>query len=265
MKKILVMLIIVIVLSISISTSVFSKNFCTITTATSTGNFYAAGIALAQLFDEKLGQILDTKFSAISSSGSVENLDLLKKKEAEIAFMQNNIVLWSHKGLRIYKGKEFKKIRMILPLFDSTYHILVKNNINSISDLKGKTFVVGRAGSGTETSSKAIFAAFGITYDDFKQEYLGHGEAADALKNGLVDGILVTASYPSAAVAQIMISPSRGYKFLNLSDGEVAKINKAEPWIMPFTIPANTYMHQAEPIQALRHSSFLVTTDDLSE
>ncbi len=263
MKKILVILMILIILSFNIS--IFAKEFYTITTATSTGNFYAAGIALAQLCNEKFGRDQDMDFSAISSSGSVENLDLLRNKEAEIAFMQNNIVLWSSKGIRKYEGNKFEKIRMILPLFDSTYHLLVKNDINSLSEIKGRTFVVGRAGSGTETSSKAIFAALGITYDDFKQEYLGHGEATDALRNGLVDGILVTASYPASAIADIMISPSRGYKFLSLSDEEISKINEAEPWIMPLTIPANTYMNQPEPIMALRHSAFLVATDDLTD
>lgn len=265
MKRLIIILILITVILLSINALAFSKEFYTITTATSTGDFYASGIALAQVFNEKFGKELDMDFSAMSSSGSAENLDLLMRKEAELALMQNNIVLWAYEGIRKYEGNKFDKIRMVLPLFDSTYHFLVKNDINSLSEIRGRRFVVGRAGSGTETSSKAIFEALGITYDDFEQEYLGHGEAANALRNGLVDGVLITASYPAAAVAEIMFAPKRGFKILSISDEEVAKINKAEPWIMPLTIPANTYTNQPEPIKALRHSAFLVTTDEVSE
>lgn len=265
MKKLLTILILVTTILLSISALAFSNDFYTITTATATGDFYASGIALAQLFNEKFGKELDMDFSAMSSSGSAENLDLLMKKEAELALMQNNIVLWAYEGSRKYEGNKFEKIRMILPLFDATYHFLVKNDINSLSEIKGKTFVVGRAGSGTETSAKAVFEALGITYDDFKQEFVGAGEAADAIRNGLVDGLLITGSYPDSAVSDVMVALQRRFKILSLSDEEVQKINKAEPWIMPLTIPANTYADQPEPINTLRHSTFLTTTDELSD
>jgi len=39
------------------------------------------------LWSEQLGKKLDIKFSVQSSTGSVENADILRKKEAEIAFM----------------------------------------------------------------------------------------------------------------------------------------------------------------------------------
>lgn len=265
MKKLLIALILVTLISLFISTSAFSKEFITLTTATSGGGFYAAGIALAQLWNEKLGEDLNLDFSAISSSGSVENADLLMKKEAEIAFMQNNIVLWAYQGIKKYEGYKFDKLRTLIPVWEASYFFLVEKDINSLSDIKGRRFCVGRAGSGTETSTKAMLNALGITYDDFEQEYLGHAEAGNALRNGLIDGFYMGAGYNNPVITELMIAPIRGYKFLSLTDEQVATINKVEPWLLPHTVPANSFPNQPEALTSLKHQSFLLTTDDLPE
>ena len=130
MKKLLITLILVILVLISFSASAFSKEFITIATATSGGGFYAAGIALSQLWNEKLGEDQNIDFSAISSSGSVENADLLMQKESEIAFMQNNIVLWAYQGIKKYEGYKFDKLRTLVPVWEALYFFLVKKDIN---------------------------------------------------------------------------------------------------------------------------------------
>lgn len=247
------------------STSVFGKEFITITTATTGGSFYPSGVALAQLFTEQLGDKLDLNFSAQSSAGSVENIDILKKKEAEIAYLQNNVILWAYEGNHQFEGNPYSTLRTLLPMFSSQYHFFVSKEINNLRDLRNKKFVVGRPGSGTETSSKLVMEALGITYDDFQPEFLGQTEAADGLRNGLVDAINMVGGSPIAAVSDLMATPVKRFKFLSLSDEEISVINKAEPWMLPMTIPAGTYLNQPDDIKTLGHAVFLSTTVDMSE
>lgn len=247
------------------SASAFGKEFITITTATTGGSFYPSGVALAQLFNEQLGDKLDISFSAQSSAGSVENIDILKKKEAEIAYLQNNVILWAYEGNHQFEGNPYNTLRTLLPMFSSQYHFFVSEEINNLQDLRNKKFVVGRPGSGTETSSKLVMEALGITYDDFQPEFLGQTEAADGLRNGLVNAINMVGGSPIAAVSDLMATPVKRFKFLSLSDEEISVINKAEPWMLPMTIPAGTYLNQPDDIKTLGHAVFLSTTADMPE
>lgn len=199
------------------------------------------------MWNEQLSKKLDIKFSAQSSAGSVENADILRKKEAEIAFMQNNVVLWSYFGTHMFKDKPNKNFRLLQPFVPNAYHFVVANNINPLLDIKGKRFVVGRTGSGTANTSQALFDALGISYDEFIPEFLGQSEGLDAVRNGVVDGVLAIGGYPVPAIADVIAAPKRGYKFLSLSNVERKIINKVENWILPNEIPANTYLNQLEP------------------
>jgi len=243
----------------------FATEFYTITTATTGGSYYPAGVAITQLWNEQLGKKLDIKFSAQSSAGSVENADILRKKEAEIAIMQNNVVLWSYFGTHIFKDKPNKNFRLLQPFVPNAYHFIVANNINSLLDIKGKRFVVGRAGSGSATASQAVLEALGISYDEFKPESLGQGEGLNAVRNGVVDGILALGGYPVPAIADVMAAPKRSYKILNLTDVERKIINKVENWILPTEIPANTYLNQPEPIKTLQHVALFIVTEEMPE
>ena len=245
--------------------SAFATEFYTITTATTGGSFYPAGVAISQLWYEKLGEKLDIKFSTQSSAGSVENADILRKKEAEIAIMQNNVVLWAYFGTHMFEGKPNKNFRLLQPFVPNEYHIMVDKNVNSLLDIKGKKFVVGRAGSGNVTVSEAVLAAIGLSFDDVRPEYLGQQEGLNALRNGVVDAVMAMGGYPVPSISDMMATPIRSFKVLNLSDEERNIIHQKEPWMLITEIPANTYMNQPEPIKTLQHVALFIVTEEMPE
>ena len=256
---------IVLVFFMFLTCSAFATEFYTVTTATTGGSYYPAGVAISQLWYEKLGEKLDIKFSAQSSAGSVENADILRKKEAEIALMQNNVVLWAYFGTHMFEGKPNKNFRLLQPFVPNAYHFMVDKKINSLLDIKGKRFVVGRAGSGTLTVSEAVLAAIGLSFDDFRPEYLGQQEGLNALRNGVVDVVLAMGGYPVPSISDMMATPIRSFKMLNLSDEEQNIIHQKEPWILITEIPANTYMNQPEPIKTLQHVALFIVTEEMPE
>jgi TRAP transporter TAXI family solute receptor len=240
------------------------RKFYSIATATTGGTFYPTGVALAQLYSEKLGS-KGIKFSAQTSAGSVENVDLMRKDEAQITYLQSNVAIWAYEGSHMFQGKAYKDVRMLFPMFASQYHIIVRGDIKSIRDIRGKRFVVGRPGSGTDTSSKAVLEAFGITYNDIKADYIGQAEAINALKNRQVDGALLVGGFPISAVADLMASPGIDSRILPLTNEELQTIHKKHPWIYPAKVPAGTYMGQKSDIPTASHAVFLMSRNDLPE
>lgn len=238
--------------------------FVNIATATTGGTFYPAGIAMAQLYNEKLGG-KGIKASAQTSAGSVENIDLLRKKETELAIIQNNVALWAYEGNHQFAGKAYKDLRLLFPLFPSHYHLMVREGagIGRIADLKGKRFVVGRPGSGTENAAKLVLEVFGVTYKDFTAEFLGQAEAIDALKNRRVDGAMILGGIPIGAVGEAMAVPRSVARILSLSREEIDRLNKAHPWMVPVTIPRGTYSNQPADMQTVAHVVFLMGRSDL--
>lgn len=113
-----------------------------------------------------------------------------------------------------------------------------KKNIQSIEDLKGKSFVFGAAGSATEVESKLVFKAHGIEEGDIKGSYVGFTEATDLMRNGQVDGVNIFSGVPSAATTELISTLDT--KVLNLSEDAIKELVENYPWNFKYVIEANT-------------------------
>ena len=138
-----------------------------IATATTGGVYYPLGNAMAQLFNQK---ITGVKVSAGATAGTPQNILLMQKKEAEVAFAQNGVAYYAFNGLEMFKDKPTKFLRGITNLYPNVMHIVVAadSKINSIKDFAGKKFVVGAIGSATEINSREILGLYGLDYKDKK-------------------------------------------------------------------------------------------------
>ena len=111
------------------------------TTGTTTGVFYSLGGGLATLWTKEMGK----RVASQASNGSVENLKLMSKGEANIGFTTVNIAYEAYNGEGAFKDKPYDDVRILANLYPNVSHIVVmnKNSIQSIEDLKGKSFVFG--------------------------------------------------------------------------------------------------------------------------
>lgn len=234
-----------------------------IATATTGGAYYPAGIAAAQLWTEKSG--LQT--SASTSAGSVENIDLLTKGEANIVCIQADILQAAYAGEGTFKDKVHKELRILAPILSQHYNIVVRkgSDIQKISDWKGKRVVIGRAGSGTAVTHQRVLETFGIALADIKASYLGQGEAIDAIRNGLMDATIAVGAVPLSAVADAVASSGTNAEIYSLTDEEVKALGERNWWMVPMPIPAGTYPNQDKEIKAIGHNGFFVVRDDFPE
>ncbi len=235
-----------------------------IATATTGGVYYPMGNAMAQIISKNIPNV---KASAQATAGTPQNVLLMQKKEAEIAFAQNGVAYYAYQGKAMFDGKPVKMLRGITHLYPNVMHIVVRadSDIKSVKDFAGKKFVPGAVGSATEINSKEILGLYGLDYKDKKNvkvDYLGYSEAAEALKDGRVDGILIAGGLPTAAVLDAASSVK--IRLLSIEPDMMQKLTKEMPWYYEIKIPKGTYIGQTEDVTTVAVANILICREDLS-
>lgn len=240
------------------SVSAATKNLA-LATASTGGSFYPTGVLIAQVWSEKLAGV---KVTANPTKGSVQNCDLLRRGQTDIAFQQNNIAGQCYRGKGRFK-KAQKGNRLLAVMFPSHYHILVRKGvgIKSIKDIRGKRFIPGRKRSGNISVTKAIFGVMGFGYKDFKTDYLGQREAVEAVRDGKVDGTFVIGGAPVGSLVEALTIAGNRVELLPFSGSEMKAVNKAHPWMVIGTVRPGLYKGWDKPVKTLMHSVFLVTKE----
>lgn len=238
-----------------------------LTTATTGGTYYPVGVAIATL----IGKKTPLKMNAIDSAGSAENIQLLKNNEADLAILQSlfSEMAWSGKGQ--YQGQPEQEFRSITMLWPNVEHFIVRSesvetgNIEDLENYKGKTFSIGKRGSGTETSGKTILQELGFNVEsDFRPEHMGYSESAEAMQNGRIEAMNIPAGPPASAVSQTYASMGADkIAVLEFTSEQLKKINATFPVWQPYTIEAGIYPNQQQPIQTIAQLNLLAVRPDL--
>ncbi|NMA01204.1 MAG: TAXI family TRAP transporter solute-binding subunit [Clostridia bacterium] len=232
-------------------------------TAGTTGTIYTLGSAMANLWNNKVDLV---QVTAQASNGGVHNLNLLKEGEAQISFANTSIVYESFHGLGTFEGRKNENVRIIAGLYYNPSQIVVREatGIESLADLKGKRFVPGAPGSTPEVETKIHLMEYGLKYpEDIQPTFVGFTEAIDLMRNNQVDGAMIIAGIPTAAVTE-MISTARG-KLIGVDEDIIASLQEKYPWYASFTIPAGTYENQTEDITTTAVKLALITDASLDE
>ena len=226
-------------------------------TAATTGALYPLGAGIANLWNTKL----DTVNARVqASNGGIQNLNLLKSKDAQVSFAVSSITYEALHGMRGFKDREYKDVRILAGLYYNPNQVVARAeaNVNSLADFKGKRFAPGAAGGTTEVESRVHFTAAGLEYPgDIKAQFTGFTESIDLMRNKQLDGAWIMAGMPTAAVTEMCATA--GGKLVPVSDEVIAKLQAEYPWYSKFTIPAGTYDKQTEDVQTTAVKMLLLT------
>ncbi len=144
--------------------------------------------------------------SAVSSRGSVDNVNAIMSGLRDSGFAQSDVAYWAYTGTGTMEGEEpATDLRTIAALFEEHIHLvaLADSGINAVADLKGKRVSLDEPGSGTYVDANLILEANGLSQDDIEPEQLKGAAATEALRNGKVDAIFVVAGYPTGAIVEL--------------------------------------------------------------
>lgn len=232
-------------------------------TAGTTGTIYPLGASMANIWNNNVDGV---RVTAQASNGGVDNLNMLSKGEAQLSFATAGIVWEAYNGENTFDGRKYEDVRVIAGLYYNPNQIVVREDsgIESIADIKGKSFVPGAVGSTPEVESSIILPEYGINYpDDIKETYVGFTEAIDLMRNKQVDGAIIQAGIPTAAVTEM--TSTAGGKLIGIEEEVRKSLKEQYPWYAEVTIPAGTYDNQTEDIDTLGIKMLLITDASLPE
>lgn len=149
--------------------------------------------------------------SAVSSRGSVDNVNAIMSGLRNSGFAQSDVAYWAYTGTGTMEGKEpAKDLRTIAALFEEHIHLvaMADSGINSVADLKGKRVSLDEPGSGTYVDANLILEANGLSLDMVTAEALKGNAASEALRNGKIDAFFVVAGYPTGSLVELASAAS---------------------------------------------------------
>ena len=162
-----------------------------------------------------------------------------------------------------YFDKEYKGYSAIAGLYTEAIQVAVPkdSDINSISDLYGKSVSLGEKESGVLQNSKQILSAYGLNESMVDAKYLSYTDAAKAMKNENLDAFFCTAGTPTRAITEI----SDDIKLIPIDGTAAYRLTEQYNGYVKHTIKANTYDGQTEDIETLGVKMVLIASDKMSD
>lgn len=180
--------------------------------------------------------------SAVSSRGSVDNVNAINSGLRNSGFAQSDVAYWAFTGTGTMEGKEpATDLRTIAALFEEHIHLvaLADSGIDSVADLKGKRVSLDEPGSGTYVDANLILEASGLGLDDVTAEALKGGAASEALRNGKIDAFFVVAGYPTGSLVEL--ASAADIKLVPISGEGAEALTDKYGFFASSEIPAGTY------------------------
>lgn len=234
------------------------------TTAGTSGTFYAVGAAIAQNLNNNMEGVNITNQA---SGGSVENIRLLVRDEVHFAIVGGDSAVGAYNGTHEFEGDSKKdKIRGVLNMYSQPLSLVVleDSGIESFSDLKGKRVAVGAPGSGSELKSREVLEVLGLPYDEgVKQQYLSFADAVEGMKDNQIDAAFIWAGVPAPAVQEL--GSARDIKLIHFTKEEVDKISESNPSIFGHIVKGGSYKQEPEDFLTLAINTQIVTRADIPD
>jgi uncharacterized protein len=140
------------------------------------------------------------------TAGSLENLDLLRRGAADVAFVQGGTV-------RTEDGEE---LEALAALFLEPFWVFCRTEkeLDDLTQLAGMRIAAGGAGSGTRSLLLRFLHELGMTADDFELMELNDAEALAAMRTGAADAAVFVLA-PDAPLIGEMLAVS-GVRLMSL-------------------------------------------------
>ncbi len=227
-------------------------NFFTIGTGGTAYTYYPVGGVIANAISRPPGSracdsggscgVEGLIASAVSSRGSVDNVNAIISGLRNSGFAQSDVAYWAYTGTGTMEGKEpATDLRTIAALFEEHIHLvaLADSGINSVTDLKGKRVSLDEPGSGTYVDANLILEANGLTASDITAEALKGGAASEALRNGKIDAFFVVAGYPTGSLVEL--ASAADIKLVPIDGDAAATLVEEYGFFASSDIPEGTY------------------------
>ncbi len=246
-------------LGVPACSSRFASVRLTLATGGTQGVYYNLGNSLADAWQAQLG--LDARPVVLSTAGSVDNLERLASRTADVVFSQVDTA--ADQPVRT-AADDPASPRALARIYDDVVHVVVpaSSAATTLPDLRGARVSVGAPDSGVRVIAERLVAVAGLSpASDFQALQLGINDSVDAMASGEIDAFFWVGGLPTRGVTAL--SEQLPIRLLNLED-LVTPVRAAYPVYAAGTVPAQTY-GIPDPITTLLVRNFLVVRADMPD
>ena len=229
-------------------------------TGNDSGVYFSYGQTLSKVMLEEPG----LKITPHITEGSLENIEGIRSGEFDLAVVQSDVMTYAWQGRRSQEQMgRVDSFRVLAGLYGEAVQLITMDPaIEEVEDLRGRTVCVGEKGSGVYFNAFDLIDAAGLTMSDINPVYQSFTESMEAMKNLEIDAAFIVAGTPTPAVTELFRDTPA---FLVPIDPVTSnRLMKSCPFYTEWTIPANTYLAQEEPIKTVGVTATLVASADVS-
>ena len=220
-------------------------------TATPGGGFPLYGDAFAEMIN---AQEPTLRVQTRNTRGSTENVPLLEAGKLDLALVAGEVASAA-------LAKSGTPLRIVAAMYSSPGMLIVKGDspYRSISDLRGRTVVMGTQASGVTALGRTVLQSLDIEVKPIFLEKAADGPPM--LMDGRADALWgAGVGWPAfAALAK------QGGRFIVPSADEIRIILAKNPALQPNTLPAKSYAGQDQPLASVGSWSYVLAHQKLPE
>ncbi len=179
---------------------------------------------------------------AQATSGSVENIALLRSGAVDAALAQADLAFWAHSGSGPFADRPpFLALRTLGTLYLEAVHAVVRADLDveTLADFKGLRVSLGEEGSGTLVDARILLAAHGVGEDEVQAAYLKPATAADRMVRGELDAFFIVGGHPVGAVTGV--AERMPVRLVPIAGPVAERLKATHRFFVPLVIPADVY------------------------
>jgi len=220
-------------------------------TATPGGGFPLYGAAFAEMVNAQEPRV---RIEPRNTKGSTENVPLLEEGKVDLGLVAGEIASAA-------LAKPGTRLRIVAAMYSSPGMLMVRGDspFRSLSDLRGKTVVMGTQASGVTQLGRTVLESLSIPVTPVFLEKAADGPPM--LMDGRADALWgAGVGWPAfSALAK------QGGRFIVPDADEVKIILMKNPALQPVTLPAKSYPGQDTPLPSVGSWSYVLATDKLKD
>ena len=232
----------------------------TFTTGGDQGTYYGFGGVLAG----KISETTSTTVTAITSGGSAANIEALQMGDAQIGFVQSDVMAYAYEGTRLFEDTgKIDSFSTVGALYMEQVQIITLDpEIKTVADLKGKNVSIGAAGSGVYFNAIDVLGAYDMTEADINPTYQSFGDSTEALQDGKIDAAFVVAGAPTTAVTSL--AATKPVHLVELDKEHIEKLLAGSPYYSENVIPKDAYGTEKD-IRTVAVGAVVIANNDVSD
>jgi TRAP transporter TAXI family solute receptor len=220
-------------------------------TATPGGGFPLYGAAFAEMVNAQEPRV---RIETRNTKGSTENVPLLEEGKLDLALVAGEIASAA-------LAKPGTTLRIVAAMYSSPGMLIVRGDspYRAISDLRGKTVVMGTQASGVTALGRTVLESLSIPVTQIFLEKAADGPPM--LMDGRADALWgAGVGWPAFTTLA-----KQGGRFIGPTPEEVKTILAKNPALQAVTLPAKSYPGQDAPLPSVGSWSYVLATDKLKE